>query len=41
VLEALPVPPIDPILALGSAVRADACADKIDLGIGVYRDEHG
>jgi aspartate/tyrosine/aromatic aminotransferase len=41
VLEALPVPPIDPILALGSAVRADARADKIDLGIGVYRDEHG
>lgn len=39
--EALPVPPIDPILALGSVVRADARPDKIDLGIGVYRDESG
>jgi aspartate/tyrosine/aromatic aminotransferase len=41
VFEALPVPPIDPILALGSVVRADARPDKIDLGIGVYRDESG
>jgi aspartate/tyrosine/aromatic aminotransferase len=40
VLEALPVPPLDPILALGGAVRADARTDKIDLGIGVYRDEN-
>jgi aspartate/tyrosine/aromatic aminotransferase len=41
VFEALSVPPIDPILALGGAVRADARPDKIDLGIGVYRDENG
>ena len=38
--EALPVPPLDPILALGSAVRSDARPGKIDLGIGVYRDEN-
>jgi aspartate/tyrosine/aromatic aminotransferase len=41
VFEALSVPPIDPILALGGAVRADARPDKIALGIGVYRDENG
>jgi aromatic-amino-acid transaminase len=41
VLEALPIPPLDPILALGGAVRSDARPDKIDLGIGVYRDENG
>ncbi|WP_454659178.1 amino acid aminotransferase [Bosea beijingensis] len=40
-LETLPVPPVDPILALGTAARADPRADKIDLGIGVYRDEEG
>jgi aspartate/tyrosine/aromatic aminotransferase len=40
VFEALPVPPLDPILALGGAVRSDARTDKIDLGIGVYRDEN-
>jgi aspartate/tyrosine/aromatic aminotransferase len=41
VFDALPVPPLDPILALGGAVRSDARPDKIDLGIGVYRDENG
>jgi len=39
--EALPPPPVDPILALGGAVRADQRADKLDLGIGVFRDEEG
>lgn len=39
--ETLPTPPVDPILALGSAVRADPHSEKIDLGIGVYRDAAG
>ena len=33
--------PVDPILGLMAAFRADADAQKIDLGVGVYRDEHG
>jgi aspartate/tyrosine/aromatic aminotransferase len=40
-LETLATPPIDPILALGIAARADTRPDKIDLGIGVFRDEDG
>ncbi len=40
-LEALPTPPVDPILALGGAVRADQRIDKLDLGIGVFRNEAG
>ncbi|WP_430513790.1 amino acid aminotransferase [Pannonibacter phragmitetus] len=40
-LEALPTPPVDPILALGGAVRSDRRSDKLDLGIGVFRDEAG
>ena len=34
------IPP-DPILGLITAYSADSNPDKIDLGIGVYRDEHG
>src|SRR5210317_2209404 len=34
------VPP-DPILGIISAYAADPSPDKIDLGIGVYRDEKG
>lgn len=37
-LEALPA---DPILGLMAAYRADTNPKKIDLGIGVYKDEHG
>lgn len=37
-LEALPQ---DPILSLMLQYRADPRTDKIDLGIGVYKDEHG
>jgi aromatic-amino-acid transaminase len=33
--------PADPLLALIGAYRADARSDKIDLGVGVYRDENG
>jgi aspartate aminotransferase len=35
-----PVVP-DPILGLMAAFRADPDARKVDLGVGVYRDEHG
>ena len=31
----------DPILGLMAAFRADTDPHKVDLGIGVYRDEHG
>jgi aspartate aminotransferase len=33
--------PVDPILGLMAAFRADADTQKIDLGVGVYRDERG
>lgn len=31
----------DPILGLMAAYRADGDPGKVDLGVGVYRDEHG
>ena len=37
-LETLPP---DPILGVTAAFRADPDPRKIDLGVGVYRDEHG
>ena len=37
-LQALPE---DPILGLMAAFRADTATTKIDLGVGVYKDEHG
>lgn len=33
--------PPDPILGVTAAFRADPWRDKIDLGVGVYRDEDG
>jgi aspartate/tyrosine/aromatic aminotransferase len=33
--------PPDPILGVTAAFRADPSPDKIDLGVGVYRDEKG
>lgn len=33
--------PDDPILGLMAAFRADPDARKVDLGVGVYRDDHG
>ncbi|NKB32093.1 MAG: aminotransferase class I/II-fold pyridoxal phosphate-dependent enzyme [Pseudomonadales bacterium] len=35
-----PLPP-DPILGLSAAFKADSNPNKIDLGIGVYKDEQG
>ncbi|MDF0490095.1 aspartate/tyrosine/aromatic aminotransferase [Sphingomonas sp. H39-1-10] len=40
-LAALQPPPADPILALGSLFAADTRPNKLDLGIGVYKDEAG
>jgi aspartate aminotransferase len=39
--EALQRLPLDPILASLAAYRADADPGKVDLGIGVYRDDQG
>ena len=33
--------PADPILGLMAAYRQDSNPHKIDLGVGVYKDEHG
>lgn len=40
-LEALTALEPDPILGLTAAVKADSNPEKVDLGAGVYRDEHG
>ncbi len=40
-LERLERTPTDPILGLMAAFRADPDSRKIDLGVGVYRDEQG
>ena len=39
--EQLPGLPADPILGLMLAYRADNNPQKVDLGVGVYRDEQG
>lgn len=33
--------PADPLLGITTAFRADPSADKVDLGVGVYRDDRG
>ena len=40
-LEALKPQPADKILAITAAFRADPREEKIDLGVGVYRDAEG
>lgn len=40
-LETLDGLPPDPILGLMAAYREDPRPEKVDLGVGVYRDEHG
>ncbi|MDR9829014.1 amino acid aminotransferase [Vibrio sp. FNV 38] len=37
----LPTPVLDPILSLSVAYRNDARTDKVDLGIGVYKNSQG
>ncbi|MGJ4932019.1 amino acid aminotransferase [Bradyrhizobium sp. HKCCYLS2038] len=39
--ERLSLQPADPLLALIGIFKADPRADKVDLGVGVYRDEAG
>ena len=39
--EKLQPQPADSLLSLIKLYKADARADKIDLGVGVYRDENG
>jgi aspartate/tyrosine/aromatic aminotransferase len=39
--ESLTPAPPDPILGLSEAFRGDPNPNKIDLSVGVYRDEHG
>lgn len=39
--EVLPKLPADPILGLSAAYREDKNPNKIDLGVGVYKDEQG
>jgi len=34
-------PPLDPILGLAQLLARDTSSDKVDLGIGIYHDEHG
>jgi aromatic-amino-acid transaminase len=38
---ALSPQPADPLLALIGLFQADQRPDKIDLGVGVYRDDEG
>ena len=40
-LENLQAQPADKILALMAAYRADPRDNKVDLGVGVYKDENG
>lgn len=37
----LPDAPIDPILGMAQAFASDPSPDKVDLGIGIYKDENG
>ena len=39
--EVLPHLAPDPILGLSAAFREDTNPNKIDLGVGVYKDEQG
>ena len=39
--QSLPALPADPILGLMASYRADSNPKKIDLGIGVYKNEAG
>ena len=39
--ETLKSVPEDPILGVTSAFRRDAASEKVDLGVGVYRDDSG
>lgn len=40
-LDTLAPQPPDPLLGITTLFRADPSAQKVDLGVGVYRDDHG
>lgn len=40
-LETLKSVPEDPILGITAAFRRDTTAGKVDLGVGVYKDDTG
>ena len=39
--DAVPNAPVDPILGLNDAFRADANPRKVNLSVGVYKDSSG
>lgn len=39
--ETIPTSPVDPIFKVMAACKADTRSDKVDLGIGVIRNEYG
>src|SRR4051794_1217002 len=39
--ESLRVPPADPIFAVNTSFRADVSPRKLDLCVGIYRDDDG
>lgn len=39
--EHIEAAPADPILGLGEAFKADSRSNKVNLGIGVYKDANG
>lgn len=39
--EIVPQAPEDPLFGLMTAYRKDTSDDKVDLGIGAYRDDNG
>ncbi|MEE4213236.1 MAG: aminotransferase class I/II-fold pyridoxal phosphate-dependent enzyme, partial [Parvularcula sp.] len=40
-MSQLKAAPQDPLLGLMTAVRNDPRADKVDLGVGIYKDDAG
>lgn len=38
--KAIPAAPVDPIYSLVEAYEVDTSDDKVDLGVGAYRDEN-
>ena len=39
--DAIETRPADPILGLSAAYKKDKNPNKVDLGVGVYKDESG
>lgn len=37
---AIPAAPVDPLYSLVAAYEADTAPEKVDLGVGAYRDEN-